>query len=191
MTKKMNEEFALMPLLEDIKSGLKILSNNKIDYAKIDNLSTRMERSIATTAEQNERLNESIEAVRKPVVSERRFTINIISQSTIWLILGLAVVIVVLVTALYQLSIPNFTQQDNDLKYRYIKMKGEATPTMISELEDMFELNRDDGKIGDMRKAVEEFEQTVYQKVLLDEQTRRQYLESEQLNRRANELKLK
>ncbi|MFR9592124.1 MAG: hypothetical protein SNG27_06975 [Rikenellaceae bacterium] len=191
MTKKMNEEFALMPLLEDIKSGLKTLSNNKIDYAKIDNLSTRMERTVATSAEQIERLNESIEASRKPVVSERRFTINIISQSTIWLIIGLAVVIVVLVTALYQLSLPNFEQQDNDLKYRYIKMKGEATTSMISELEDMFELNRDDYKISDMRKAVEEFEQTIYQKVLLDEQTRRQYLESEQLNRRANELKLK
>ncbi len=187
----MNEEFALMPLLEDIKSGLKTLSSNKVDYAKIDNLSTRMEHSIATSAEQIERLNESIEAARKPVVLEKRFTINIISQSTIWLIIGLAVVIVVLVVALYQVSLPNFQQQDNDMKYRYIKMKGEATPTMISELEDIFELNRDDYKIGDMQKAIEEFEQTVYKRALIDEQTRMQYLESEQLKRREDELKLK
>ena len=36
---------------------------------------------------------------------------------------------------------------DNDLKYRYIKMKGEATPNEISELENIFELNRDNAGI--------------------------------------------
>ncbi|MFR9542913.1 MAG: hypothetical protein SNJ29_16240 [Rikenellaceae bacterium] len=191
MTKKMNEEFALMPLLEDIKGGLKALSNNKIDYAKIDELSTRMGRSIAISAEQTERLNECIEAARKPVVSEKRFIIDIISKGTFVLIVGQAVVIAALIAGLYLTTRPNLEQQDNDLKYRYIKMKGEASPSTIVTLEDVFGLNRDGNKIHQMRRDVESFEEAVHRKVLLDEQTRIQNLESEQLSKQVDELKLK
>ncbi len=41
----------------------------------------------------------------------------------------------------------NYDRIDNDLKYRYIKMKGEATPEHIAELEEIFALNRENVKI--------------------------------------------
>ena len=36
---------------------------------------------------------------------------------------------------------PNQNRIDNDLKYRYIKMKGDASAEQIATLEDIFELN--------------------------------------------------
>lgn len=52
----------------------------------------------------------------------------------------------ILSSALYFATRPNHDRIDNDLKYRYIKMKGDATPDRIAELEELFELNRDNAK---------------------------------------------
>ena len=49
---------------------------------------------------------------------------------------------------------PNQREEDNDLKYRYIKMKGDASAEQIATLEDIFELNRDNQKIEQMREDV-------------------------------------
>ena len=43
-------------------------------------------------------------------------------------------------------------------------MKGEALPERIAELEELFELNRDNAKIHQMKKDVEEYERTIRQK---------------------------
>ena len=67
----------------------------------------------------------------------------------------------ILGTSLYLAKQPNYDQRDNDLKYRYIKMKGEASPTVINELENIFELNRDNAKIRQMRKDVERYEEII------------------------------
>lgn len=45
-------------------------------------------------------------------------------------------------------------------------MKGEATPERISELEDLFELNRDNAKIRQMKEDVEEYEQLVKERIV-------------------------
>lgn len=70
-------------------------------------------------------------------------------------------------------------------------MKGEALPTQIEELEDIFKSNRDNDKIRQMHKDVEQFEETVRKKALLDEQTRLQQLESEQLDSEVKKIQSK
>ena len=105
--------------------------------------------------------------------------------------IGMMTTIAVLCVLLCQTAKPNWDRIDNDLKYRYIKMKGEASPKRIAELEEIFELNRDNGKIRQMKKDVEEYEQTIRQKIVLEEQARMKVQESETLNHRANELKNK
>lgn len=65
---------------------------------------------------------------------------------------------------------PDYDRMDNDLKYRYIKMKGEATPNEISELENIFELNRDNVRIGMVREDVEAYEDAVRKQARLKEQ---------------------
>ena len=78
----------------------------------------------------------------------------------------------ILSSALYFATRPNHDRIDNDLKYRYIKMKGDATPDRIAELEELFELNRDNAKIRQMKKDFETFEKIARQKAVHDEQVR-------------------
>ncbi len=79
--------------------------------------------------------------------------------------------------------------RENNLKYRYIKMKGEATPKRIADIEDIFEYNRNYDKIIEMQNDVNAYEEAVRKKALLDEQTRLQQLESEKLKKQTDELK--
>ena len=67
---------------------------------------------------------------------------------------------------------PNQDRIDNDLKYRYIKMKGDASAEQIATLEDIFELNRDNQKIEQMREDVETYEEAVRKQTALAEQAR-------------------
>ena len=67
---------------------------------------------------------------------------------------------------------PNQREEDNDLKYRYIKMKGDASAEQIATLEDIFELNRNTEAIEQMRKDVETYEEAVRKQAALAEQAR-------------------
>ncbi len=97
----------------------------------------------------------------------------------------------ILSSALYFATRPNYNRIDNDLKYRYIKMKGEATPERIAELEEIFEINRDNAKIRQMKKDIEEYERTVKQKMQLEEQTRLKQQAVKALDIKVNEMKSK
>lgn len=113
-----------------------------------------------------------IPAELPPRITQHRISLTIESQGVFWAITGMMTAIVLLCTMLYCTAKPNYDRIDNDLKYRYIKMKGEATPDRIAELEEIFELNRDNAKIRRMKKDVEEYEYIVKQKTLHDEQVR-------------------
>jgi len=67
---------------------------------------------------------------------------------------------------------PNQDRIDNDLKYRYIKMKGDASAEQIATLENIFELNRNNEAIEQMRKDVETYEEAVRKQAVLAEQAR-------------------
>ena len=67
---------------------------------------------------------------------------------------------------------PNQDRIDNDLKYRYIKMKGDASAEQIATLENIFELNRNNEAIEQIRKDVETYEEAVRKQAVLAEQAR-------------------
>ena len=67
---------------------------------------------------------------------------------------------------------PNQDRIDNDLKYRYIKMKGDASAEQIATLEDIFELNRNTEAIEQMREDVETYEEALRKQAALAEQAR-------------------
>ena len=67
---------------------------------------------------------------------------------------------------------PNQREEDNDLKYRYIKMKGDASAEQIATLEEIFELNRNKEAINQMREDVETYEEAVRKQAALAEQAR-------------------
>ena len=67
--------------------------------------------------------------------------------------------------------------------------EGEASSERIAELEDIFEWNRDDDKIRQMKKNVEQYERTIQQRIALDEQIRLKGQEAEQLDEKAKKLR--
>ena len=143
-----------------------------------------------------EQVGQAVETAAKPEnrpVQEHRhtYTLDIKSSKTALVIFVMAVIIVLLIGFIYRISVSNQQLAANDLKYRYIKMKGEATSKRIAELEEIFELNRDNAKIRQMKKDVEEYEQTIQRKVQLEEQARLKEREAERLNKNASRLKNK
>lgn len=136
---------------------------------------------------------ESIEipAELPPRIVQHRISLTIESKGVFWTMIGMMSTIVLLCTMLYWTAKPNYDRIDNDLKYRYIKMKGEATSDRIAELEEIFELHRDNAKIREMKRNVEEYERTIQRKVQLEEQARRKVRETENLTNKANSIKKK
>lgn len=141
-------------------------------------------------------LQAAVEAIEIPTelpprIVQHRISFAIESKGVFWAMIGMMTTIVLLCTMLYWAAKPNYDHIDNDLKYRYIKMKGEATPERIAELEELFELNRDNAKIREMKRDVEEYEQTIQRKVRLEEQAGLKEREADRLNENASRLKNK
>ena len=126
-----------------------------------------------------------------PRIMQHRISLAIESKGIFWAMIGMMTAIVLLCTMLYWTARPNYDRIDNDLKYRYIKMKGEAQPDRIAELEEIFELHRDNAKIREMKRDVEEYERTIQRKVQLEEQARLKEREAERLHENASRLKNK
>ena len=130
-----------------------------------------------------------IPAELPPRIVQHRISLAIESKGVFWTMIGMMTTIVLLCTMQYWTAKPNYDRIDNDLKYRYIKMKGEATPDRIAELEEIFEQHRDNTKIREMKKDVEDYERTIKRKVQLEEQARRKEREAEKLDNKATKLK--
>ncbi len=126
-----------------------------------------------------------------PRIMQHRISLAIESKGVFWTMMGMMSAIVLLCTMLYWTAKPNYDRIDNDLKYRYIKMKGEAQPDRIAELEEIFELHRDNAKIRQMKNDVQEYERTIQRKVQLEEQARLKEREAERLHENASRLKNK
>ena len=143
-----------------------------------------------------DRLQASVEGIEIPAdlpprIVQHKISLAIESKGVFWTMIGMMTAIVLLCTMLYWTAKPNYDRIDNDLKYRYLKMKGEALPDRIAELEELFELNRDNAKIRRMKRDVEEYERTIQRKVQLEEQARLKEREAERLNGNASRLKNK
>lgn len=91
--------------------------------------------------------------------------------------------------ALWDARQPNLQRNDNDLKYRYMKMKGDISPELIVELEEIFTINRDAERIKQMRNDVEKYEQTILRQAALIEQARLKAQEAEQLSAKAKQIR--
>ena len=155
-----------------------------------------IERNNAKTLTGMENLQASVESIEIPAelpprITQYRVVFSSESPLVLSLVLFLFISCMILSSALYFATRPNYDRIDNDLKYRYIKMKGEATLERIAELEELFEQNRDNAKIREMKRDVEEYERTIQRKVQLEEQARRKEREAEHLTDKANSIKKK
>ncbi len=93
---KQNELQILIAMLEDIKQKVVMPNAGNPKYNKAETLAEALESSNARIKEVILELEKLIIEVRKPVVKETRFTIDIVSKGTFFLILGMMVAILVL-----------------------------------------------------------------------------------------------
>ena len=126
-----------------------------------------------------------------PRMVQHRFSLSLDATRNFWLFMSMFVVIAVQSVGLYLDWRPDRSRYDNDLKYRYVLMKGEASPILLSLLEEVFEVERDQRRIDSMRQDVEKYERLVRRRAALDEQARLKAQEAEQLKRDAAKLKNK
>ena len=86
---------------------------------------------------------------------------------------------------------PNQDRINNDLKYRYIKMKGDASAEQIATLEEIFELNRNNKVINQMREDVETYEEAIRKQAALAEQARLKEQAAKEQEAKAKSIKAK
>lgn len=127
--------------------------------------------------------------IKSGIYNESHHSFSIETPYIFWGFSGMFAMIVVLAIALYFAKQPDYDRIDNDLKYRYIKMKGEASTERINELENMFEVDRNDKKIRQLEKDVEIYEETVMKQAVIIEQTKRKEHEVERLDSIARTVK--
>ena len=174
-------------IVETIKTELSVKNNQSGD----NELSQRVEQIVHSEQEQHraiiaqlierlgsieqsniktqagiDRLQASVDAIVIPTelpprIVQHKISLAIESKGVFWAMIGMMTAIVLLCTMQYWTAKPNYDRIDNDLKYRYIKMKGEATSDRLAELEELFELHRDNAKIREMKRDIEEYERTV------------------------------
>lgn len=83
----------------------------------------------------------------------------------------------------------NSQLRDNDLKYRYINMQGEANPENLLKLETVFTYNRNNDSIAVIRKRVETYERLVKEQAEKIERARLNAKEAERLEREVESVK--
>ena len=132
--------------------------------------------------------NENIES---GIANAKHHRISVDEPHTLITFVVMAAIIVVLAVALYMAKCPDYDRIDNDLKYRYIKMKGDASAEQIATLEDIFELNRNTEAIEQMREDVETYEEAVRKQATLAEQARLKEQAAKEQENKAKSIKAK
>ena len=105
-------------------------------------------------------------------INENRHSFALYTKES-WILLTMFIAVVAgSISTICHLSRPNIQRDDDALKYRYIKMKGDASAEQIATLENIFELNRNNEAINQMREDVETYEEAVRKQAALAEQAR-------------------
>ena len=105
-------------------------------------------------------------------IDEKRHSFVLYTKES-WILLTMFIAVVAgSISTICHLSRPNIQRDDDALKYRYIKMKGDASAEQIATLENIFELNRNNEAINQMREDVETYEEAVRKQAALAEQAR-------------------
>jgi hypothetical protein len=132
-------------------------SLNKISD-NIRGLSTELKASIIPIKEKVEQLKTPQNTV---IRKEHVFTVDFRNSKAAGTIISMALIILFLLGGnIWQLE-RNTRLRDNDLKYRYIKMEGNANSRDLLRLETIFSYDRNRDSISVIREQVENYERLV------------------------------
>ena len=113
-----------------------------------------------------EQVGKAVEAAAMPEnlpVQEHRhtYTLDLKSSKTALVIFVMAVIIALLIGFIYRISVSNQQLAANDLKYRYVKMRGEIKEKELMELETIFRDEQHTAIRDTVRNQVERYEEGV------------------------------
>jgi hypothetical protein len=186
----MNETTMISAMFEEIKHDIKQIESKFIalENANPSDFSTVESR----LDEWTEILQEIENNVKQPAVQRHKHshTIEVKSWWTVGFICGLCVLVFALIFLVgWQWQIIN-RFSDNGLKYRYIKTINGIAPDKLLELETIFEYNRNDAIIKELRRQVEEYEWSLKEQARKLEQARLKEAEAESLRKEADKLNM-
>ena len=169
-TKDLNSNFsAISESVRDIKSIVNKSQSSSDVLNSLTEIKTIQEQKSDEVKTLVQKLKRTIE---EGVHNFKHHRIGFETPFVCWTIVIETALILGFFTLNIVLEKPNQDRIDNDLKYRYIKMKGDASAEQIATLEDIFELNRNTEAIKQMREDVETYEEAVRKQVALAEQAR-------------------
>ena len=116
-------------------------------------------------------------------------TIDLMSN---WALIALVLAVGAFIVSLWVINNQRqtITQfRNNDLKYRYIQMRGEATPNDILQLREVFEFNRNPDNIKLIRQQVERYEQLIQQQAENEARAKLNDQQAKQLKQEAETVK--
>ena len=188
-TKTMNANFSVIS--ESVKDVKAIINKTQSSGEFLNSLAEIK----ATQQEQYDKVKvmfrDTNENIESGIANAKHHRISIDEPHTLITFVVMAAIIVVLAVALYMAKRPDYDRIDNDLKYRYIKMKGDASAEQIATLEDIFELNRNNEAIEQMREDVETYEEAVRKQAALAEQARLKEQAAKEQESKAKSIKAK
>lgn len=177
-----------METLSVLKSEQQAYHKNQNEF--LERFAQTEKDTILHISEKMESLSTSVRnRMEEPDVVCHRHSISIDTPYIFWTLIILVTYSIVVSVAFCLGKQLDYDCSDNDLKYRYIKMKGEASPGQIGELENLFELNRDEAGIEQIREDVEAYEDAVRQQAALAEQARLKEQAAKELENKATSIK--
>ena len=127
----------------------------------------------------SDKLDKTIEQVSKPIKTEHRHMFSFASSKTFICVIVLGVICILsLFTVIFKQKEAE-SLKENDLKYRYIHMMGEATPSLLINLDSIFEHNHDSVKV--LRIDVVNYEKAVIERAKRLEKARLMEMELKKL----------
>ena len=132
-------------------------------------------------------LNSVSEKLNRPL--KHHHTIDFMSN---WVLITLVTAVGALIASLWIIDNQRKTLagfRDNDLKYRYIQMRGEASPADIERLRDVFDWNRNPDSIRTIRRRIEHYERLVQEQAEIESKARLNDQQAKQLQQEAETVK--
>lgn len=188
-------------LLARVYEGLAAIKNDMVSMDRKNSSQERLGQVLSEMHNEQRQNQEKVEnlfcetndTIRKNAVKtsniNHHFSLSLESPYILGSFSVMFAAIVALSVALYFSARTDNEQADNDLKYRYVKMKGEATPEQLVELENLFGPNRDNGRIRQTREDVEAYEEAVRRQATLTEQARLKEQAARELDSKAKSIK--
>ncbi len=182
-------------LFEEVKQMLTEVKNKSGKHAenKTETLDlSSIEDAINRSNEQVSSRLENIERnISQPVAQKihHRVSIDIKASWVFLTMVGLSLFLITSLALNYKLKQANDRLIDNDLKYRYIKMQGEATDDNLLKLETVFHYKQNKDSISLIRKRVETYERLVEEQAEKMERARLNASEAEKLQKEVDSVR--